>query len=146
MIVYRNSTDGIAPDQLTGFFVGWPNPPPSEGLLRILNGSYAFVIAVDDETAHVVGYINAISDGVLAAFIPGLEVLPAYQGRGIGSDLVRRMVEQLSDLYSIDLSCDEDVVPFYERLGLQKGIGMLRRNYGNQCGRPPGSATERESR
>ena len=83
---------------------------------------------------QVIGYINAISDGVLVAYIPHLEVLPAYQGQGIGSELVRRMLDTLRGLYMIDLICDAEVQPFYERLGLTRYTGMIKRNYDHQTG------------
>ena len=28
----------------------------------------------------------------------------------------------------VDLCCDEDLVPFYERFGMSRGIGMAIRN------------------
>lgn len=34
----------------------------------------------------------------------------------------------------IDLLCDDDVIPFYEGLGFQRGGGMAIRNYHNQSG------------
>lgn len=134
-ISYRDSAEGLTEDHLRGqFFVGWPNPPSPATHLRILQGSDHIVVAVDDATGMVVGFISAISDGVLAAFIPNLEVDPAYQHRGIGSELVRRMVAQLGHLYSVDLLCDEDVQPFYDRLGMRRATGMFLRNYHNQSG------------
>jgi len=65
---------------------------------------------------------------VLSAFIPLLDVLPEYQGRGIGSELVRRVLLLLADTYMIDLSCDEELVGFYERFGLGRWVGMGIRN------------------
>ncbi len=44
------------------------------------------------------------------------------------------MLDRLKGLYMIDLLCDEDVVPFYSRLGFQKAGGMCVRNYQNQTG------------
>ena len=38
------------------------------------------------------GFITATSDGALSAAIRLLEVLEAYQGQGIGSELLRRML------------------------------------------------------
>jgi hypothetical protein len=61
----------------------------------------------------VVGFINAISDGLATAFLPWLEVLPDYQGRGIGRELTKRMLAELADLYSIDLTCDPELAPYY---------------------------------
>lgn len=132
MIAYMDSLEGITAEQLTGFFVGWPNPPSPEAHLRMLQGSYRVWLALDGE--RVVGFVTAISDGVLSAFIPAIEVLPAYQGRGIGSELMQRMLDSLSHLYSIDLICDEDVRPFYERMGMRPYSGMIHRNYDNQSG------------
>ncbi len=82
----------------------------------------------------MVGYITALSDGVLFAYISSLEVLPPWQGHGIGSELVRRLLARLQDLYAIDLLCDADVQPFYARLGLRPAGGMLIRNYTRQSG------------
>ncbi len=134
MIVYKESTEGVPAGALTGFFVGWPNPPSPETHLRILNHSDVIVLAIDDETSRVVGYITAITDHVIAAYIPHLEVLPEHQGQGIGRGLVERMLDRFKGLYMIDLLCDEDVVSFYSRLGFQTAGGMCVRNYQNQAG------------
>ena len=137
MIRYTDETSTIRAEQLAGgFWVGWPNPPSPENHLRILKGSYAIWLAIDDETDQVVGFINAISDGVHAAYIPLLEVLEDYQGRGIGSELVRRMIDGLRHLYQVDLMCDDDVRPFYEQFGMMRAGGMIIRNYDRQSAEP----------
>ena len=130
-IRYTDSLDEVAPADLQGFWAGWPTPPSPEVHHRMLAGSEAVVLAIDDDAGRrVVGFIHAIGDGVLTAFIPSLEVLPEYQGRGIGTELVRRLLARLDDRYSVDLVCDDDLVPFYERLGLQRWGAMIRRNRG----------------
>lgn len=135
-IAYTSSLDDLTPDKLDGFFVGWPNPPTPQTHLRLLASSYAFVLATADD--RVVGFITAISDGVLSAYIPFLEVLPEYQGRGIGAGLVGRMLANLGDLYMVDLLCDDDVAPFYERIaGLTRAGGFVVRNYELQAGKAP---------
>ena len=126
-VEYRESVVGLTADSLRGFFVGWPQPPSSERLLELLRSSTYAVVAVDGE--RVVGFVTAISDGVLSAYVPLLEVLPDYQGRGIGSELARRVLARLEGLYMVDLACDEELVPFYERLGLMRvGVAMGIRN------------------
>lgn len=133
MITYSDSLEGITPGHLRGgFFDGWQNPPTPETHLRILRGSSAFVLAVHN--AEVVGFITSISDGVSAAYIPHLEVLPAYQGKGIGSELVRRMLEKLHHLYMVDLICDANIQPFYQRVGMRPYTAMIYRNYEAQSG------------
>jgi ribosomal protein S18 acetylase RimI-like enzyme len=132
MISYTDSLDGVTAQHLQGgFFVGWPNPPSPASHFRILQQSAAIVLA-RTEDGTVVGFITAISDGVSCAYIPHLEVLPAYQGQGIGSELVRRMLDRLRHLYMIDLLCDPDVQPFYMRLGMRPATGMLIRTYDRQ--------------
>jgi GNAT superfamily N-acetyltransferase len=134
-IIYRQSLDGLQPEQLhDGFFDGWLRYPDHATHWRILQDSYRIWLAIDDETHIIVGFINAISDGVLCAFIPLLEVIPAYQGQGIGTALVEHMQASLAHLYSIDLICDADLQPFYARLGMQPYTGMIQRNYDNQAG------------
>lgn len=132
MFRYTTSTEGIRPHQLTGFFIGWPNPPSPERHLAVLRGSSHVVLAIDDAGDRVVGFINAVSDGVLSAYIPLLEVLPEYQGRGIGAELIRRMLDLLRDFYMIDLLCDPELQPYYERFGMRRATGMLLRNYNRQ--------------
>lgn len=133
---YRTDLDGIAPEQLHGFFEGWPNPPTPQTHLRILRGSSAFVLAVDVASGRVVGFVNALSDGVLSAYLPLLEVLPAYRGRGIGRALVRRVLAELGDLYMVDVTCDPDVVPFYRSLGLRPATAASLRRGSLQSGAP----------
>jgi ribosomal protein S18 acetylase RimI-like enzyme len=134
MIAYKDSVEDTTPDQLAGFFVGWPNPPVPETHLRLLLNSDHVVLAIDEETENVIGFITAVSDGVLSAYIPCLEVLPAFQGRGIGSELVRRMLAKLRGFYMVDLMCDPELQPFYARFGMAPYSGMIVRNYEQQSG------------
>jgi GNAT superfamily N-acetyltransferase len=136
MIIYTDSLDGVTSEHLKGgFFVGWPNPPSPITHYRILANSAAVLLArIADGT--IVGFITAVSDHVSCAYIPHLEVLPAFQGQGIGSELVRRMVEKLRHLYMIDLVCDPPLQPFYERFGMRPVVGMVLRNYDRQAGEP----------
>ena len=119
-MIYKISLDGISADMLNGFFVDWPNPPNQQTHLKLLKQSSKVVIAIDDKTNQVVGFITAISDGVLSAYIPFLEVLPEYKNKGIGKELVERMLKELDDIYMIDLCCDDDLVPYYEKFGMRK--------------------------
>ncbi|MBN2309992.1 MAG: GNAT family N-acetyltransferase [Candidatus Hydrogenedentes bacterium] len=129
-ITYTDEVTSIGPGQLEGFFVGWPDHPDPDTHLDILRRSYAVWLALDG--GRCVGFINALSDGVFYAYIPLLEVLPGYRGRGIGSELVRRMTETLGGMYAIDVVCDEDVAPFYTAKGFGRCVAMIKRNYGNQ--------------
>jgi len=127
MIRYRESLDGITADQLEGFFVGWRDPRTPAEHLALLRGSDLIALAVDSETDRVVGFATALTDGVQAAFIPLLEVLPGFQGRGIGTELVRGLLDRLGTIPAIDLTCDPELQPFYRRFGMHPSVGMLLR-------------------
>tara|TARA_R110000868_G_scaffold242548_1_gene498068 strand:+ start:37177 stop:37596 length:420 start_codon:yes stop_codon:yes gene_type:complete len=122
----------VASLDVAGFFVGWPKPPDDDVFRQLLESSYKVVLALDGE--KLVGFITAISDGVLSAYIPFLEVLPQYQSQGIGAELVKRMQGQLSHLYMVDLLCDQELVGYYEKQGMQPATGAMLRNYQNQSG------------
>lgn len=87
------------------------------------------MLAVDERSGHVVGFVTALTDGVQAVFIPLLEVLPDYRGQGVGSELMRRVLGLLSDLTAVDLTCRPELQPFYARFGMQPSVGAVLRNY-----------------
>lgn len=132
MVVYTESPEGILIEHLQGFFVGWKQAPTPERHLQLLEKSDYVILAKDGE--KVVGFITAITDHVLAAYIPLLEVLPEYQNQGIGKELAKRMLEKLQDFYMVDLLCDPQLQSFYEQMGMQKAAGMMKRNYSKQSG------------
>lgn len=131
---YQTNLEGITSSQLTGFFQGWPTCPDSNTLLLILQRSDFFVLAVNQE-GQVIGLINAITDKVFYAYIPLLEVLPAYQKQGVAKQLIERMKGLLSSFYAIDLCCDSRLSDYYQKQGFSEVSGMILRNYSHQDGR-----------
>ncbi len=133
MISYSSTLDGITPEQISGFFEGWPTPPTPETHLDILRNSSKVLLALD--RGRVIGFITAITDNVLCAYIPLLEVLPEYRHHGVGHELVKGMLKELEDYYMVDLLCDPGLQEYYEELGMKKATGMMLRNYDKQSGR-----------
>ena len=132
---YFDTAAHIESDQLVGFFEGWANRPSQHAHLQILRKS-AHVVLATELTGQVVGLATAISDGVLSAYTSLLEVLPTNRRQGVGTHLVRGLLQQLSGLYSVNLHCDAELVPFYEALGMRTLGGMAIRDYSTQSGRP----------
>lgn len=129
MVRYTTDLAGIEARHLRGFFDGWSSPPDSDRHLAALRSAYRVVVALDGD--RVVGFVNAIGDGVLSAFIPLLEVLSEYRGRGIGSELMRRMLAELEDIRAVDLCCDAELEGYYRRFGMEPVLGMaIRRTHG----------------
>jgi ribosomal protein S18 acetylase RimI-like enzyme len=133
-IEYVASCEGVTPERLEGFFTGWSNAPSPELHLKLLRNSDRVILAIDTGSGDVVGFVTAVTDETLFAYIPLLEVLPEYRGCGIGTELMRRILAELDGLYAVDLLCDAGLQPFYERLGMMKAAGMMRRDYRRQSG------------
>lgn len=139
MISYSTSIESVTPDQLSGpFFVGWPNPPDPATHLRILQGSDHVVLAIHEPDEQIVGFITAITDGVLTAHIPLLEVVEEHRGRGIGSELVQRLLGVLEGFYAVDAVIDVELQPFYGHLGMSPANAVALRRYRHQAGRVDG--------
>ena len=101
---------------------------PEEHLAILANSDFV-VLAIDTAYSQVIGCVTALTDHVQSAFIPMLEVLPEYQGQGIGSELVSIMLDKLEDIPAIDLMCDEAQEPFFARFGMRRSAGMIMREY-----------------
>ena len=129
LIIYTTQLTNLEEVQIEGFFAGWQNKPTNQTLLQILSNASYKVVAIDKNAKKMVGFIYAISDNTISAYIPLLEVLPEYQKKGIGKELIVRILDMLKDFYMIDLSCDANLVTYYEKFHFQKGISMLKRNY-----------------
>jgi hypothetical protein len=80
MIAYVTSVQGLTAEKIVGFWEGWPSPPSPETHLRLLRSSDHVVLAIDDDNGRVIGFTTAVTDKVLSAYIPFLEVLPKYRG------------------------------------------------------------------
>ena len=135
IVIEAYSADNHSQLIAEGFFEGWLTSPGSAGLHRILRGSHCSFVALNSARRCIVGFINCISDGVLTCFIPLLEVLPEYRKRGIARLLVERMIEDTKQFYMVDLLCDAELMPFYEKFGFKSSNAMVRRNYKWQIAR-----------
>jgi ribosomal protein S18 acetylase RimI-like enzyme len=118
-IEYKNDTE-LPADQVLALYqsLEWSSAQKPDLLLKALSNSHAVVTAWDGDT--LVGLGNAISDGYLVVYFPHLAVLPAYQGHGIGTEIVRRMQRQYAGFHQQTLVADGQAIEFYEKLGFCK--------------------------
>jgi ribosomal protein S18 acetylase RimI-like enzyme len=134
VITYIDNIEAIAPEQLEGLLAHWDFVPPQDTLLQVLRGSNHILIAQNSESREVLGFVAAISDGVSCGYISHLAVRPAHRNKGIGSELMRRMLSKLEPLYGTYLGCTPELERFYERLGFQKMTAMSKRRRGLKAG------------
>lgn len=95
--------------------VGW-NRMEKEYKNPLMTSYYNIAVYENDK---LIGYIDSVSNGVSDAYIQDLMVCPDYQGKGIGTDLMDKMIEYLKKkrIYMISVVYEECLKPFYERFG-----------------------------
>ena len=95
--------------------VGW-NRMETEFSNPRMTSFYHIAAYEEDE---LVGFVDCVSNGVTDAYIQDLMVRPEYQGKGIGTELMNRMIEYLKSnkIYMISVIFDEELKAFYEKFG-----------------------------
>lgn len=81
--------------------------------------SYINISVFDNN--KLIAYIDSVSNGVTDAYIQDLMVHPDYQGQGIGTELMNKMIALLKQnhIYMISVIFDENLKEFYNRFGFQ---------------------------
>ena len=115
-MIYKYN-ESISPEAMADLreSVGWNRMEKEYG--NPLMTSF-FHIAVYDED-QLVGFVDSVSNGVTDAYIQDLIVRPDYQGKGIGTDLMKKMIASLKEkhIYIISVIFEERLKPFYDRFG-----------------------------
>ncbi len=96
---------------------------------RVFESSYAVVFVYDGET--LIGCGRALSDGVCQAAIYNIALDERYHGQGLGKEIIRRLVSQVSEC-NIILYTHPKTVSLYEHLGFRRmktGMAMYRQDH-----------------
>ncbi|HIA68481.1 TPA: GNAT family N-acetyltransferase [Candidatus Poribacteria bacterium] len=118
----------ISPEQLKVLLgqTDWANYRDITGIQAMLKGT-AVVLGVWEEV-QLIGFARVISDGIYRALIDDVVIDASKRGQGIGSELMRKLLERLTAMKveEIFLRCGDNVVPFYQRFGFEKtGVEVL---------------------
>lgn len=84
---------------------------------KAFENSHTVVFVFDD--SKLIGFGRAISDGVYQAAIYDVAVLPEYQGKGLGKEIVSRIIECIPQC-SFILYASPGKEAFYEKLNFKK--------------------------
>ena len=98
--------------------VGWANYIQHPEMLKAAyNHSLKIYGAYSGE--ELIGIIRVVGDGFSVVFIQDLLVFPEYQRQGIGTSLLKKIMEEYNDVYQLHLLTDntEKTVAFYKNLG-----------------------------
>ncbi len=107
-------------DEIVGLYkgVGWINY--TDNPERLKNGyRNSLYILGAYEGDKLVGIIRTVGDGVTIVFIQDLLVLPEYQHKGIGTMLIKAIIEKYKSVYQMELVTDntEKTIAFYQTVG-----------------------------
>lgn len=103
--------------------VGWEGR--LEKIKKALNASYLTAACFDGEC--LVGHIDVLSDGVEDALVRSLIVHPGYQGKGIGLNLLKIVLEQIrrDRIKTVNVLFEPSLNGFYRRAGFKIVSGGL---------------------
>ena len=119
MIEYRHTKD-FAENQIEELFqsVGWFSGSYPQKLQQALHHSSSVVSAWDGE--KLIGLIRGLDDGIWQATIDCLLVHPSYQGDGIASSLLKRLLDHYKEFLYVNVVPDERKnVQFYVKRGFE---------------------------
>ncbi|MCP4756814.1 MAG: GNAT family N-acetyltransferase [Proteobacteria bacterium] len=104
-------------DQVIALYsaLDWSSSSKPRELLNALANSHSVISAWDDDT--LIGLGNSISDGYLVVYYPHLLVLPDYQGKGIGKEILSKLKNIYSEFHQQILVADGNAVGFFKSCG-----------------------------
>ncbi len=119
-IDYSEDTRDLAAEDVVALYRanGWSSAEKPKLLHKALIASHSLVTAWDGR--KLVGLGNAISDGYLVVYYPHLLVLPEYQGCGIGTELMRRLMGRYEGFHQHMLVADGRALDFYRKCGFER--------------------------
>lgn len=84
------------------------------------------------ENQRLIGFGRVVSDLRFRAYIEDVLVLEPYRSRGIGTRMLKRILDELEDIDVITLFCRPRLSKYYEKLGFKeftKQVVMHKRNH-----------------
>ena len=112
-------------EQLQGLLrqTSWANRRSIEGIQKMLEGTPLTLGAWEGD--RLVGFVRVLTDGIYRALIDDVVVEESKRGTGIGSELMRRVVDRLAEVEEVFLRCGKHVIPFYERHRFERSNGVI---------------------
>ncbi len=101
----------------TDMFLGLGRNRETEKIKRAYQKSFKFVTAWD--SGVIVGAGRIISDGECYGWIHDVAVLSSYRKKGIGREIIEKLLESNENLL-IGLTSSFEAVEFYTKLGFNK--------------------------
>ncbi len=100
----------------------WKDSFNKESINKMIKGSFAFVVVINNKTKKAIGMGRLISDGVSDAYIQDLVIKNEYRNKGLGKKLVKFLVNHClnKNIFWIGLIAEPGSEDFYKPLGLKQ--------------------------
>lgn len=105
--------------------VGWTNyTNKPDTLKKAYENSLLTLGAYDGD--KLIGVIRTVGDGFSVVFVQDILVFPEYQRKGIGTQLLREVMDRFSEVYQMELMTDNTpkTMSFYQSLGFVRADDM----------------------
>ena len=98
--------------------VGWTNYLKRVDILQQAYADSLCVLGAYDSD-QLVGVIRTVGDGQTIVFVQDIVVLPEYQRKGIGTKLLKAVMDKYKDVYQMELLTDntDKTKAFYRSVG-----------------------------
>ena len=122
-IVYDDVRKDLPSERLQELFmsVGWSDGSETPSMVKAYNipfiNSALVISAWRDE--RLIGVVRVLSDRMFRSVIYDLIVIPEFQHKGIGTELVKRCIEHFPNSEWL-VETRKDTAGFYERIGFRQ--------------------------
>jgi ribosomal protein S18 acetylase RimI-like enzyme len=128
MSIAYNTRKDLPYEQLHKLFmsVGWSDGTETSFMLENFNMPFinSTVVISAWENDSLVGCVRVLSDKIFRSVIYDLAVLPEYQNKGIGKELIKRCIEHFPESEWLVGTLD-NIAGYYEKIGFKIDQGVF---------------------
>ena len=121
-IIYNDTKKDLPSEQLHGLFmsVGWSDSSETSDMIKNYNIPFinSTLVISAWENERLIGAVRVLSDKIFRSIIYDLIVLPEFQNKGIGKELVKRCIEHFPNSEWL-VQTTEKISSYYEKNGFK---------------------------
>ena len=121
-IIYSDTKKDLPSEQLQKLFVsvGWSDGSETSSMLKNYNKPFknSTLVISAWKNERLIGAVRVLSDKMFRTIIYDLLVLPEFQNKGIGKELVKRCIEHYPDSEWL-VQTTEKISSYYEKIGFK---------------------------
>lgn len=121
-IIYNDTKKDLPSEQLHKLFmsVGWSDGSETSDMIKYYNIPFTNSTLVISawENERLIGAVRVLSDKMFRSIIYDLFVLPEFQNKGIGKELVKRCIEHFPNSEWL-VQTTEKISSYYEKNGFK---------------------------